>query len=68
MDHVCLSSFTLAYDDGTILFDKDQAYFSNQLMALICRVCYRVKHHIYVSIPIREMAEIQLGGVNALEL
>ena len=66
MDYVCLSSFTLAYDDGTILFDKDQAYISNQLMAFICRICYRVKHHIHASIPIREMAAIQLGGVSAL--
>ena len=67
MDYVGISCSTLAYDDGGILFDKDQTYISKQLMASVCRICYRVKHHIHASIPIRAMAAIQLGGVSALE-
>ena len=67
MDYVGISGSTLAHDDGGILFDKDQESISNRLMALICRICYRVKHHIHASISIREMAAIQPGGVSALE-
>ena len=66
MDYVGLSCSTLAHDDGAILFDKDQTYISNLFVALICRICYRTKHHIYAPIPIRKMAEIQLGGMRAV--
>ena len=66
MDYVDVSCSTLAHDDGAVLFDKDQTYISNQFMAFVCRICYRVEYHIYASIPIREMATIQLGGVSAL--
>ena len=67
MDYVGISCSTLAHDDGGILFDKNQTYISNQLMALIRRVCYSVKHHIHAPVPIREMAAIQLGGLSASE-
>ena len=66
MDYVGLSCSTLAHDDGAILFDKDQTHISNSLVALICRICYRAKHHIHAPIPIREMAAIQLGGMSAI--